>query len=297
MSGHPEFHFETIVVATDLSEAASSALRYAQVVAQVHGARIVITHVIDPVGYAFAAGVPDALGKDKAAIEEIRRMEEETRKKGIPVHSQVETGVICDRILQSVADARADLLILGTRATTGAGRAALGTVARQILARTPCPVLTVPRGAERHVPRGGGWQRVVIATDFSVASLEALAYAHRCTFEQLAVVHAEPCRDHREHEACLERLRFLAPFNEQHTVPIEHIVDCGEAADLIIREAERMNADLVVLGAPIDELQEKDFASSTVLKVISQVQCPVMCVPSTLEMPVHIEERRMSVGC
>ncbi len=297
MARAAEFHFETIVVATDLSEASSSALHYAQAVAQVHKARVIITHVIDPVGYAFASGVPVALGQDKAAIEEIYRMEDETRRKGIPVHSQVETGVICDRILQSVMDARADLLILGTRARTGAGRAALGTVARQILARTPCPVLTVPRGSERHFPRGGGWQRVVIATDFSVASLEALAYAHRCAFDQLNVVHAEPCRDDREHAACMERLRFLAPFNEQHTVPVEHIVDCGEAADLIIRESARMNADLVVLGAPIEELQEKDFASSTVLKVISDVHCPVMCVPSTLEMPMRIEERRMSVGC
>jgi nucleotide-binding universal stress UspA family protein len=296
MSRHADFHFDTIVVATDLSEAASSALRYAQAVAQVHGARIVITHVIDPVGYAFASGVPITLGKDKAAVEEIRRMEEETRQRGIAVHSRVETGVICDRILQSAVDARADLLILGTRASTGAGRAALGAVARQILARTPCPVLTVPRGGERHIPRGGGWQRVLIATDFSVASLEALAYAHRCAFDQLAVVHSEPSRDHKEHEACLERLRFLAPFNEQHTVPVEHVVDSGDAADVIIREAGRMNADLVVLGAPVVELQEKDFASSTVLKVISQVRCPVICVPSTLEMPGRIEERKMSVG-
>jgi hypothetical protein len=26
---------------------------------------------------------------------------------------------------------------------------------------------------------------------------------------------------------CLEQLRFLAPFNESHTVPVEHIVDTG----------------------------------------------------------------------
>lgn len=297
MSSHSEFHFQTIVVATDLSEAASSALRYAQAIAQFHGARIVITHVIDPVGYAFATGLPSTLGHDRAAIEEIRRMEEETRQKGIAVHSRVETGVICDRILQSVNDAKADLLILGTRARTGAGRAALGAVARQILARTRCPVLTVPRGAEKHIPKSGGWQRVLIATDFSVASLEALAYAHRCTFDQLSVVHAEECHDDRERLACLERLRFLAPFNEQHTVPVEHIVDCGDAPALILREAERLHADLVVLGAPIEELQEKDFASSTVLKVISHVHCPVMCVPSTLEVPVRPEERRISIGC
>lgn len=297
MSGQSEFRFETIVVATDLSESASSALRYAQAVAQAHRARIVITHVIDPVGYAFASGVPDSLGRNQAAIDEIHRMEEETRSKGIPVHSQVQTGVICDRILQSVMDVHGDLLILGTRAKTDAGRAALGTVARQLLARTPCPVLTVPRDVERHIPHGGGWPRVLIATDFSVASLEALAYAHRFTHEHLTVVHAEGGKENREHETCLERLRFLAPFNEQHTVPIEHIVDYSDAADLIIREAERRNADLVVLGAPMVELQEKDFASSTVLKVISQVHCPVMCVPSTLELPVHLDERRVSIGC
>lgn len=95
--------------------------------------------MIDPVGYAIASGIPDILGKDTPIIEEIQRIEGEMRRTGIAVHSVVQTEVIYDRILQSVSDARADLLILGTHAATDAGRAAIGAVARQILARTPLP--------------------------------------------------------------------------------------------------------------------------------------------------------------
>jgi hypothetical protein len=35
----------------------------------------------------------------------------------------------------------------------------------------------------------------------------------------------------------------------------------------------------VVLGSPENELAEEDFATSTVLQVISKVKCPVLCLP------------------
>jgi hypothetical protein len=34
-----------------------------------------------------------------------------------------------------------------------------------------------------------------------------------------------------------------------------------------------------VLGSPERELTEQDFPSSTVLRVISRVRCPVLCLP------------------
>jgi nucleotide-binding universal stress UspA family protein len=74
----------------------------------------------------------------------------------------------------------------------------------------------------------------------------------------------------------MERLRFLAPFNESHTVPVEHIVASGSAGKVIAEYAEKFGADLVVLGSPENELAEEDFA---VLQVISKVKCPVLCLP------------------
>jgi nucleotide-binding universal stress UspA family protein len=277
--------FGTIVVATDLKDIASSALRYAQAIARLHESTLVIVHVIDPVTYAFPTGSPESIATDQKAREELSRMEEEIRRKGIPVHSVVGSGVVCERILQAVNDHHGDLLVLGTRAKTEVGRVALGTVARQLLARAQCPVLTISPDADVFLPWAGRWRHVLVATDFSAASLSALGCAHRIVHEHLLALHATEHSDAHESASCLERLRFLAPFNESHTVPVEHIVTAGNAGKLIAERARKFHADLVVLGSPVNELTEEDFQSSTVLQVISQVMCPVLCVPSAQPLP------------
>ena len=272
--------FGTIVVATDLSGASSTAVRYAQAIAPLYESTLVIVHAIDPVGYAFPDGAPEFAAADQAAREELRKIERETRQQGIAVHSVIETGVIYERILHAALDHHADLLMLGTRAKSAIGRAALGAVARQLLARATCPVLTVPPDAEMHMPWAGRWRYVLVATDFSDASLLALGCAHRIAHAQLVTLHVPASGDESERENTLERLRFLAPFNESHTVPVEHVIAQGDAAALIAENARKFGADLVVLGSPENELAEEDFQSSTVLQVISRVTCPVLCVPS-----------------
>lgn len=273
--------FKTIAVATDLGQAASSALRYAQAIARQHQSVLVIVHVIDPVGYAFPSGIPHVLSADLAAREELRRIEEDTRRHGIEVHSVIESGIICECILQTLSDDRVDLLVLDTRAATEAGRVALGTVARQLLAKAPCSILTVSPHADAALPWAGQWRRVLAATDFSPASLAALSRAQSIVHEQLLVLHAASCTSEHMCSRCLERLRFLAPFNESHTVPVNHIVESGDAGDLIAKHARNLDADLVVLGSPDKELSEEDLLTSTILQVVSRVSCPVLCVPST----------------
>ena len=271
--------FETIVVATDLQDTASSALRYAEAIAHLHGSMLVVVHVIDPVGYAFPGGAPESLAEDQAARDELKMIVEDIRRRRIPVRSVVGSGVICERILQAVSDHHADLLVLGTRAKTEAGRVALGTIARQLLAKAPCPVLTVSPDVDAFLPWAGRWRHVLVATDFSAASLSALGCAHRIAHEQLMALHAAHCSNEQDRSRCLERLRYLAPFNESHTVPVEHLVTSGDAGELIGEHARTFHADLVVLGSPANELTEEDFHSSTVLQVISKVKCPVLCVP------------------
>lgn len=271
--------FRTIAVATDLGDRSSSALRYAQAIAREHASTLVLVHVIDPVSYAFPSGAPDALAANQMAREELSQIEEDARRQGITVHSVVESGVICERILQALADHHADLLVLGTRAKTEAGRIALGTVARQLISKAPCPVLTVSPGAESFLSAAGQWRRVIAAIDFSSASVAALHVAHGLVRDHLLVLHVTRCGNEHNCPNCLERLRFLAPLNESHTVPVDHVVMSGDAAEIIAHHAESLQADLVVLGSPENELAAKDFFLSTVLQVISRVACPVLCVP------------------
>jgi nucleotide-binding universal stress UspA family protein len=273
--------FRTILLATDLQGNNSPALRYGQAIAHQHGSTLVILYVIDPVGYAFPSGSPQFLEANLEAYKELKRVEEDLRIAGITVHSVVESGVICDRILQAVKDHDADLLILSTKARTSAGRVALGTIARRLLARCSCPILTVPPEAESILSTAGCWRRVLVAIDFSAASLAALQCAHAIVRGQLLVLHASNAENEQERATCLEKLRFLAPLNESHTVPVEHIAATGDISTLISQQTLNFGPDLIVLGAPSSELSSEELNSSTVLEVISEAVCPVLCVPAT----------------
>jgi nucleotide-binding universal stress UspA family protein len=276
-----QFPFETIVVATDFSEKSSSTLRYVQAIARCHGAKLVLVHVIDPIGYAFPRGMPLSISTDQAASEELNQIEEQLRSHGIQVHSVVQTGDITELILQTVRDDGGDLLVLGTRGKTGAGRAALGVIARQLLARNEYPIMTVTPDVEALMPWAGKWRTVLLATDFSTCSLAALTVAHRIAHDELIVLHSSEAESDVERRRLLERLRFLAPMNESHTVCVEHIVTSGEAGPVIVDFALSRQVDLVVLGSPATMLSEQDLETSTVLQVISGVHCPVLCIPTS----------------
>jgi len=291
-----QFRFKTIVVATDLTDSGSCALRYAQKIAQQHESKLVIVYAIDPAGYAFPEGLPELAASDRGAREILSRIEEEIRQQGIPVHSVVETGVIYEQILQAAHDHQADLLVLGTHAPEKVGRAALGTVARRLLATASCPILTVPPAANANLESRSPWRTVLVATDFSDTSLAALNHAQSVVGGQLVVIHvtSDPANQEQEHH--LARLRFLAPFNESHTVPVAHFVVPGEAGLVIADHANRLSADLVVLGSPLNELQEEDFHTSTVLQVISNVNCPVLCVPPARRVSEANVVKRLAVS-
>ncbi len=288
--------FKTIAVATDFSESAALTLRYAQAVARLHGSTLLVTHVIDPVAYAFPAGPAACLSADAAAREELRKIEEEARRQGIAVHSIVQVGEICERILEAVEDHHADLLILGTKARTEIGHVALGVVARRLLVKSPCPILTVSPSAAAMLSWAGMWQRVLIATDFSPSSFEALTLGHQLAHNHLTVLHAAECDMRVPCATSRERLRFLAPFNESHTVPVEHLVSSGPAGKVITEAALALNPDLIVLGAPDRELSVYEIPSSTVLQVIGHASCPVLLVPAT-HRKEYANEVADKIGC
>jgi nucleotide-binding universal stress UspA family protein len=219
------------------------------------------------------------------------------RGRGIEVHSVVQSGTICDCILQAVSDHRVDLLVLGTRARTKAGAVALGTVARQLLAKAPCSILTVPSSEDEASRSTRGWRQVLAATDFSAASRSALRLAQSIVKGRLVVLHAARCGNEQKCSHCLERLRLLAPSHEPHRVPVEHIVISGEAGEVIAGCARKLHVDLVVLGSPEKELTADDFQSSTVLRVVSSVSCPVLCVPSTKQSAAHDVIHEVSFAC
>ncbi|MFQ5468376.1 MAG: universal stress protein, partial [Kiloniellaceae bacterium] len=119
---------ETIVAATDGSEAAAKAVALAADLAQKYGAKIVLVHVVDDWG---RNRVPDELRsyarlehveiterdvRQAAANEILRRAEDDARAHGAAdVESVIEEGSPATRILAVAQAHGADLIVMGSR--------------------------------------------------------------------------------------------------------------------------------------------------------------------------------------
>jgi nucleotide-binding universal stress UspA family protein len=272
---HNGFPFNKIVYVGDLSGEASYGLRYAQKLAHEHHSELVLVHSLDPIVYA----LPAVELRDGAAQAELTAMEQDPNRHGANHDSFVQREQICAEILGEVRRHSASLLILSSEGRTAAGSMALATVARLLLADTPCSILTVPTPAKSAALPRWLWQNVIAATDFSDAGIAAVDLAQRIARRGLVVLHSTQCGKEQQCSHCMMRLRLLAPFNESHTLPVEHLVAPGVVTATIASVAQRIHPDLLVLGAPAVGVDSGHLDDSTVYRAIVESHCPVLLVP------------------
>jgi len=275
MQSHTGFPFDKIVYVGDLCGEASYGLRYAQKLAYDRNAELVLVHSLDPVVYA----LPGVDLHDGAANAELTAMEHDPQRHGANHDSLVLREDVCAEILREARRHSASLLVLSTAERTAAGSVALATMARLLLADMPCSILTIPTPADSALLPRWLWQNVIAATDFSDAGIAALDVAQRIAGRGLVVLHSTQCGKEHQCSHCMTRLRVLAPFNESHTLPVEHLVAPGEVTAAIASMAQRVHPDLLVLGAPGVRIDSGHLDDSTVYRVIVESHCPALLVP------------------
>jgi nucleotide-binding universal stress UspA family protein len=269
------FPFKKIVYVGDLSGEPAYGLRYTQQLAHERHAELVLVHSLDPIVYA----LPGAKFHDGAAQAELTAMENDPRRHGANHDSLVQREQICSEILGEARRHSASLLVLSTAGRTSAGSMALATMARLLLADTPCAILAIPTPAESSALPRWMWQNVIAATDFSAAGTAALDVAQRIAGRGLVVLHSTQCGKEQECSHCMTRLRLLAPFNESHTLPVEHLVAAGAVTTAIASVARRVHPDLLVLGAPPVAIDSGHLDNSTVYRAIIESHYPVLLIP------------------
>src|ERR1700734_114283 len=144
--------FASIVVGTDGSDTAQTAVRYAIDLARELGARLHIVSAYEPVS-------EDRLRNEKIEVpndlhwmvnprEDVLVMREqsagEARGAGVgEVETFARQGDAADAILDVAEEQRSDLIVVGNRGMTGAKRFLLGSVPNRISHHAPCSVLIV----------------------------------------------------------------------------------------------------------------------------------------------------------
>jgi len=144
--------FASILVGTDGSDTARTAVHYAIDLARELGARLQIVSAYEPVTDERLRGEAVEVPKDLQWIVNPREdvlavldeAEDEARGAGV---DQVETfarqGDAADAILDVAEEQRSDLIVVGNRGMTGAKRFLLGSVPNRVSHHAPCSVLIV----------------------------------------------------------------------------------------------------------------------------------------------------------
>jgi nucleotide-binding universal stress UspA family protein len=146
---------QTILVATDLSEASAPATAYAFSLARALNAHLYITYVVpeDDVrvvtaisGYLQSEVTPAALVETfyAEANKRLTALVEEAHAADLVCERLIVTGQPAAAIISWAAAKQAQLIIIGTHGRHGVSRFFMGSVAERVLREAPCAVLVVP---------------------------------------------------------------------------------------------------------------------------------------------------------
>jgi nucleotide-binding universal stress UspA family protein len=281
---------DQIILATDFSPASAAATLTAASMAQLFKCKIRLLHVFQyvsrhqyqiPVGWMIDLIRNDVKRQMLEAQQAITRMNVETEV------LLVEDGFPVVEILNAAQSCKAPVIVMGTHAVGGMDRFLLGSTAEGVLREAICPVITAgPHVQPANAPKSIG--QLLFATDFSKESLNAVSFVgmlRAATAASLQVLHVQTDIDAVEtsETPLFDSLRMAFDVADTVRQPpaTEYLTLHGAAvAQAISNEAERLPADLVILGVKRASAFAAHLAPKVAFQVIAAAPCAVLTISS-----------------
>ncbi|MEM6272553.1 MAG: universal stress protein [Bacteroidota bacterium] len=159
-----------ILVPTDYSQNAIDALHYARAILEVTEGQLYIVNAYEK-PYSSSSPIRSLRNRLKRNAEEkMQALKEKLRgkKSPVPFETYVREDSPVDLVLDAAEHFSVDLILMGTKGTSGMEEVVLGSTTSNVIAKSHTPVLAIPRGAAF-----SGFKRVTFATDLDTGSLAA----------------------------------------------------------------------------------------------------------------------------
>ena len=255
-----------LLVATDDTPSSAPALRFALALAD-RGAHVEAVHVVDtrsmpippPIGLALALG--DALTGDRIQIErerDLRRQLSATLDRLVDWPVRVALGTPATAIVREAQRMHADFIVLGLWRHNAIERAMVGETTEHVMRAAGCAVVGVS-------PTLGGLpRRVLVAVDFSQASLGAARAADRLVGADgtlvLAYVAPTAMSIPDDGERVIHELGvagafewFRSELGRAHDAPVEQVTlvrgPTEPVAEVLASYADGADIDMIALGS------------------------------------------------
>ena len=277
-------HLERILVGHDFDEAARSALDEMVSVARAFDAELFLAHAIPDV----QVGQPEYVAQAAEAADLLGAVRWRLMNRGVRVSPRylVRPGEPAEALLLAAAEVRPDLIALGVGRRTALDRVLLGNASDQVMRRSSWPVWLV-RPGRPHMRLSS----ILCACDAhprgdALASAATLARAFGADLSVLTVV--PPGRTGGVRWASEALLADLAPGLAQEGIEVEHRVRQGEATSLVVEAANRVRADLIVLGSSFRTSAGSLFGASIAERLLRLLPCSLLAVRAPQAIPVGV---------
>jgi nucleotide-binding universal stress UspA family protein/enoyl-CoA hydratase/carnithine racemase len=300
---------QRILVPTDFSPASDCALIFAKELAGPFKAEIHLLHVRTVVDN------PIVSSEDLDEVERILAMSDAKTRETleeyaagieVPTHCHIERGIApADAIIKAIAEHHCDLVVMGTNGRRGLKRLMVGSVAKEVVHRSPVPVLTT----REETGRAFSPQKILVAYDSSDDSLQAVLLAAEWASvlsAEITLIHAmEPITypDFYSHytlrENHLTRLGqqchdALAAVGKEHLQNVTHetAVIYAQAAGGISEYASSHGFGLVVLATRGLSGIARALFGSVAERVTQISEVPVLTVREPSRAPTETPKKK-----
>ncbi|HZI28006.1 MAG TPA: universal stress protein [Gemmatimonadaceae bacterium] len=284
-----------IVVATDGSTGSDAALQAAGRLATLHDAKVVIVSVVEPVVPAqgdFEIAFPYDGIEQAQRSERMTMMRAQLERVGARDAGwtmRMEYGDPAHLIATVVQEVQATMVITGLSHHDLLDRLLGSETALRIVRASKVPVLAVTTGIQE-LPK-----RAVIATDFSVASLDSAGAALRLfpSITDIKLVHVTSRLEVPPEIFITSAGLFSEPISQSFervtsaldlppSITLETIAREGKPSREVLRFAREAGADIIVTGSRGAGLMSRLLVGSTATGIIRGADCAVLAVPAAL---------------
>jgi nucleotide-binding universal stress UspA family protein len=283
---------QRIMLATDFSVASEKAASYAKALARRFSSTVELAHVFNPsLVTTYEEAVIGLPTKERRKIrkETLEKLRDDFVSSGIETRTVISEGhQIAKQLLRIAKEEDVDLIVTGTRSKPGVERLMLGSTAEQMIRNAECVVLTVgpnAKAVDDDAPLT--FRSIVYATDFTPSATKAAIYA--LSFAEDSGAHLylchvigpqEPTAAGQEFsEGAFQRaLKKMIPESAYDWCDPECVVEQGYAGEALLKLAERVQADLIVLGTRKASFFLTYIERGLTPELLAHAACPVMTI-------------------
>jgi nucleotide-binding universal stress UspA family protein len=288
----PELNLKTVIFATDFSLCSKNAGLFAARMAAYFSAKLLVAHAFTLVQAAIEVEIGDRrLSQQRKNLTHLLSKEAALLgSNAIGVIPTLLEGVPEDVIPDLVDRHEPSMIVLGTHGGGRLERGIIGSVAEKILRSTRWPALTVGPQVQPLSTKTFPFDRILFATDFTVAAANAAIYA--VTFAEvfgakidvLNVIQDDvieyPDRLTDLQARFFSALDSLVPQCAREFCDPRTFVAVGGAHDEILEHVREHSIDLLVLGIRKTSHLSMEMRTSGAFRIIVDAACPVLTIRS-----------------